>query len=75
MKKLFICKGNRKKTNNLYGFIMGKNLGLKRCHTFGLHLDLFKITGDLDDDLYKTVLFNKDKSEAQCINCNNPLPE
>lgn len=45
------------------------------CHPLGLHLDLFRITRDLDADICKTVLFYRDKSEAPCINCNNPLPE
>lgn len=50
------------------------NVTQKKVDTLGLHLYHFR-TSDLDGDICKTVLFNRDKNKALCINCNNPLPE
>lgn len=45
------------------------------CHTPGLHLSLFRITSDLDDDICKWIPVHRETSEALHVNWNNPLPE
>lgn len=75
---------NREETNNLYGFIMSKSWSIitleghakeSICHTPGFHFSLFRITSDLDDDICKRMILNREKSEALHVNWNNPLPQ